>query len=68
MARAGRAAAEAVGAAWREALVQLTVTLRECAHCKAPGVSVVTLLTGLSSGEASAQLKLAAAYCGSAKS
>jgi hypothetical protein len=103
MSRVGRAAAEAVGAAWRERLVQLTVSLRECprcghrrklkwrssqplrvevlgfslelpkpylecGHCKAPGVSVVTLLTGLSSGEASVQLKLAAAYCASAKS
>ena len=40
----------------------------ECGHCTAAGVSVVKLLTGLSSGEASAQLKLAAAYCASAKS
>ncbi len=103
MSRVGRAAAEAVGAAWRQALVELTVALRdcpccghrrklkwrasqplrvevlgftlelpkpylECGHCEAPGVSVVTLLTGLSSGEASVQLKLAAAYCASAKS
>ena len=103
MCRAGRAAAEAVGAAWREALVRLAQQLRpcpccgrkrkckwrssqplrvevlgftvelpklylECGHCEAPGLSVVTLLTGLSSGEASGQLKLAAAYCASAKS
>jgi len=103
MTRVGRAAAEAVGAAWREVLVQLTASLRECprcgrrrkckwrasqplrievlgftvelpklylecGHCDAPGLSVVTLLTGLSSGEASAQLKLATAYCASAKS
>jgi len=103
MTRAGRAAAEAVGGAWREALVRVTMTLRECpgcghprklkwrsaqplrvevlgftielpkpylecAHCATPGVSVVTLLTGLSSGEASVQLKLATAYCTSAKS
>jgi hypothetical protein len=103
MSRAGRAAAESVGAAWREVLVQLTASLRECprcgrrrkckwrasqplrievlgfsvelpklylecGHCDAPGLSVVTLLTGLSSGEASAQLKLAAAYCAAAKS
>jgi len=103
MTRAGRAAAEAVGAAWREALVELSASLRECprcgrrrkckwrssqplrievlgftvalpklylecGHCDAPGVSVVTLLTGLSSGEASAQLKLVTAYCASAKS
>jgi len=103
MSRAGRAAAEAVGAAWREVLVRLSAVLRqcprcgrrrkckwrsaqplrvevlgftvelpklylECGHCDAPGVSVVTLLTGLSCGEASAQLKLAAAYCASAKS
>jgi hypothetical protein len=103
MTQTGRATAEAVGAAWRQALVQLTVSLRECprcghrrkvkqrssqplrvevlgftlelpkpylecGQCKGPGVSVVKLLTGLSSGEASAQLKLAAAYCASAKS
>jgi hypothetical protein len=103
MSRGGQAAAEAVGAAWRQALIELTLALRECPRCghrrkikwrasqplrvevlgftlelpkpylecgccNAPGVSVVTLLTGLSSGEASAQLKLAAAYCASAKS
>jgi hypothetical protein len=103
MTKVGRAAAEAVGEAWCEALVQLTMALRECprcghrrkckrrssqplrievlgftvelpklylecGHCDAPGVSIVTLLTGLSSGEASAQLKLAAAYCASAQS
>jgi len=37
----------------------------ECSHCAAPGLSVLKLLTGLSSGEASAQLKLLAAYCAS---
>jgi hypothetical protein len=103
MTQVGRAAAEAVGAAWREALVRLAEAVRpcpgcgrprklkwrsaqplrvevlgfrleipkpylECAHCATPGVSVVSLLTGLSSGEASAQLKLATAYCASAKS
>jgi DNA-directed RNA polymerase subunit RPC12/RpoP len=34
----------------------------ECGHCDAPGVSIIVLLTGLSSGEASLQLKLNAAY------
>jgi hypothetical protein len=37
----------------------------ECGHCDAPGLSVLKLLTGLSSGEASAQVKLLAAYCAS---
>ncbi len=103
MTRVGQAAAQAVGAAWREVLVRLAEAVRpcprcggrrklkwrsaqplrvevlgftielpklflECGHCDAPGVSVVTLLTGLSSGEASAQLKLATAYCASAMS
>ena len=103
MARVGRAAAEAVGAAWRQTLVRLAESVRhcprcgrrrkckwrssqplrievlgftvelpklylECGHCDAPGLSVVTLLTGLSSGEASGQLKLVTAYCASAKS
>lgn len=103
MSRAGRAAAVAVGAAWRQVLEKLAQNLRpcprcgrnrkckwrssqplrvevlgftlelpklylECGHCDASGLSVVTLLTGLASGEASAQLKLAAAYCAAAKS
>lgn len=34
----------------------------ECAHCTAPGLSVTKVLTGLSSGEASVELKLMAAY------
>jgi len=34
----------------------------ECGHCHAPGVSITVLLTGLSSGEASLQLKLNAAH------
>jgi hypothetical protein len=34
----------------------------ECAHCAAPGLSVTKVLTGLSSGEASVELKLMAAY------
>jgi hypothetical protein len=103
MTELGRAAAQAVGAAWREALIRLSGALRtcprcgrqrklkwrcaqplkvevltftvqlpklylECGHCDAPGLSVMSLLTGLSSGEASAQLKLAAAYCAAAKS
>ena len=37
----------------------------ECGHCDALGLSVLKLLTGLSSGEASAQLKLLAAYSAS---
>jgi hypothetical protein len=37
----------------------------ECGHCDAPGLSVLKLLTGLGSGEASAQVKLLAAYCAS---
>jgi hypothetical protein len=103
MTQVGRAAAAAVGAAWSQALVQLTVALPACprcghrrklksrssqplrvevlgftlelpkpylerGHCDARRVSVVTLLTGLSSGEANAQLKLTTAYCASAKS
>jgi len=105
MTRVGRAAAQAVGAAWRDVLVQLAEAVRDCprcghrrklkwraaqplrvevlgftlelpklylecghGHCDAPGVSMVTLLTGLASGEASAQLQLATAYCAAAKS
>lgn len=34
-----------------------------CEHCAAKGVSVVRLLTGLSSGECSAELELMASYC-----
>ena len=34
----------------------------ECAHCAAPGLSVTKVLTGLSSGDASVELKLMAAY------
>lgn len=37
----------------------------ECGHCNAPGLSVLKLLTGLSSGESSAQVKLLAAYSAS---
>ena len=34
----------------------------ECNHCSAPGVSIIKLLTGLKSGDASEQQKLMAAY------
>jgi len=34
----------------------------ECGHCSAPGVSITKLLTGLRSGDTSAELKLNAAY------
>lgn len=34
----------------------------QCAHCDAPGLSVTRLLTGLSSGDPSTELKLMAAY------
>ena len=34
----------------------------ECGRCQAPGVSITVLLTGLTSGEASLQLKLNAAH------
>ncbi len=37
----------------------------ECARCDAPGVSINALLTGLSSGSASAELELRAGYLGS---
>lgn len=36
----------------------------ECAHCAALGFSVTKVLTGLSSGDASVELKLMAAYSG----
>jgi hypothetical protein len=45
--------------------VQLPKLYLECHHCAAPGVSVMKLLTGLTSGDASIQLQLAAAYCAS---
>lgn len=45
--------------------VQLPKPYLECGHCDAPGLSVLRLLTGLSSGEASVQLKLLCAYCAS---
>ena len=37
----------------------------ECGHCDAPGVSVVKLLTGLRSGDSSAELELLAGHCAS---
>lgn len=39
-----------------------------CEHCDAPPVSITRLLTGLSAGEASLELKLVAAYCAAEKS
>lgn len=35
----------------------------ECRHCNNPGISIIKLLTGLNSGDASEEQKLAAAYC-----
>jgi hypothetical protein len=35
----------------------------ECGHCDAPGLSVIKLLTGLSSGDCSTELELLAARC-----
>jgi hypothetical protein len=40
----------------------------ECDCCDAPGVSITRLLTGLSSGDASMELKLVAAYCAAQQS
>ena len=37
----------------------------ECAHCDAPGLSVLKLLTGLSGGDASLELELMTGYCSS---
>ena len=34
----------------------------ECSHCQAPGLSVTKVLTGLSNGDASTELKLMVAY------
>ncbi|MFC1611531.1 hypothetical protein ACFL6C_11280 [Myxococcota bacterium] len=34
----------------------------ECGHCDSPGLSIMKVLTGLNSGDASVQLKLMAAY------
>lgn len=42
--------------------IELPKLYLECEHCEAPGVSIVKLLTGLASGDASEQQKLAAAY------
>jgi hypothetical protein len=42
--------------------VEVAKLYLEC-DCGAPGASITRLLTGLSSGEASAELKLAAGYC-----
>lgn len=45
--------------------VELTVPklYLECDRCEAPGVSITRLLTGLSSGDTSAEVELAAGYC-----
>ena len=37
----------------------------ECARCPAPGVSIITLVSGLASGQASSELMLRAGYAGS---
>jgi len=42
--------------------IELPKLYLECGHCDSPGVSITVLLTGLSSGEASLQLKLGAAH------
>jgi len=39
----------------------------ECGRCEAPGVSIMTLLTGLRSGASTAEVELMAAYCGAEK-
>jgi hypothetical protein len=40
----------------------------ECDRCEAPGVSITRLLTGLSSGDTSAELELMAGYCAAQQS
>jgi hypothetical protein len=40
----------------------------ECGHCNAHGVSITKLLTGLRSGDSSAEMKLLAGYCGAENS
>jgi hypothetical protein len=40
----------------------------ECGRCGAGGVSIIKVLTGLRSGDASVQLKLLSAYCGAKQS
>lgn len=48
--------------------IELPKLYLECGHCDAASVSIIRLLTGLASGEASVQLRLAAAYCASEQS
>ena len=42
--------------------IQVPKLYLECGHCDAPGVSITKVLTGLTSGDASVELKLMAAY------
>jgi hypothetical protein len=48
--------------------IELPKLYLACEHCGAPPCSITRLLTGLSSGDASVELKLAAAYCAAEKS
>ena len=48
--------------------IELPKLYLACEHCDAPPVSITRLLTGLSSGDASVELKLVAAYCAAEKS
>lgn len=48
--------------------IELPKLYLACEHCDAPSVSITRLLTGLSSGDASMELKLVAAYCAADKS
>ena len=48
--------------------IELPKLYLACEHCDAPSVSITRLLTGLSSGDASVELKLVAAYCAAEKS
>jgi hypothetical protein len=43
--------------------VELPKLYLECNRCDAPGISIIRALTGLQSGDASEQQKLACAYC-----
>jgi hypothetical protein len=48
---------------WRVFVAIFWRAYLECGVCGAPGVSITRLLTGLSSGDASLEMKLAGAYC-----
>ncbi len=48
--------------------IELPKLYLACEHCGASPCSITRLLTGLSSGDASVELKLAAAYCAADKS